>query len=323
MAWDSGGDWTGQTVNRLSTILAQLCTALNEREEAITGVQSVWPHINKTKPTPADLSGVPVFRSRDFALSLQSAIGNLAEYDSGRTWNFVNEADATYWTEAALLADIGFGASWITPTRAQEVALWHQIRAALEKLKYFRVALTLTNTRGSTASAYVPVSTGTVEDAWDAAAAAAQAFQGYGSCQIRGGRSLISGVPYYGVTINETMEYSASWTAASAGSPYSAILRYGQESDSVSQDPMQVNIGGASYLCDSPFDSQPYYDNFIVPAGLFTASPQTLAFTVTVPDDHPFNSTDQWGQSSRYTWLVSLGSYLFYRLEVGTDLTYG
>jgi len=99
MAWHNGGNWEGLSLVHLPTIIAELCYAINEREQIIgrgtyldawspwkeyydlTGNAStsealtVWPVANKTYPVAADFDGTT---NAQLISILQSVIGSFS-----------------------------------------------------------------------------------------------------------------------------------------------------------------------------------------------------------------------------------------------------
>ncbi len=60
MAWHNGGSWDGLPVNDIPIILAELCTAINEKQAVVGVTETEWDYADTTRPSAEDFAGAPM-----------------------------------------------------------------------------------------------------------------------------------------------------------------------------------------------------------------------------------------------------------------------
>lgn len=346
MAWYNGGLYEGLGVDRVATILAELCYAVNERQAAVACPLTSW--INNggpvgAYPTAADFDGMRVHRLYEVFDQLHLTLEDLATNTSYLDGFFVNPYDGEPWVLSDFITAMGYGTDWIPVDPSGQVphtntAIYNQFRLGIELLKYFShdIVTDLTQQLGK----YQDWTEGnassrpTQEDSWDTAVAALAPntpFLGLSpvfNCLNRRQGKISS----YNTSLRtrRTLRYTY---AAPAGVVVKGFLYFKVDtlgSNTDAQGDMDVSDGTTTQTLTGLLPSAlPRTIKFEQPASLFTGS--TFDFTlsmVNLPASHPFPSVETYSSEidvniprSGSSW-ERIGNVLT-ELQVGTDLTYG
>lgn len=139
MAWYNSGNWEGIPVSSLGVLLAQLCVAVNERQDYIGKSTTSFTVASGSKsfPTAADFSGMKLSLAittlKEIQLQAQGIIYN-GSYPNLR-W-FEDGVLLSSWS--SVLGSGGYGASWITPSYISDVRPYLQLKEYLSK--YTKIA---------------------------------------------------------------------------------------------------------------------------------------------------------------------------------------
>lgn len=159
MAWLNGGDWVGLSVSQLGEIVAEVLTAINERETAIGKTQQMWydPHgdATLTEPEATDFAGATRLGAasdthmRWLCTNLATAHAVLdaivPRYVSSSAGGWVDwamsAANQTLYTSIAqVLAEGSYGDEWIVMQYPTDIRPWIQVREVLDLLRWPKIS---------------------------------------------------------------------------------------------------------------------------------------------------------------------------------------
>lgn len=136
--WYNNGIWDGGVIplQELKFIIEQLRYAVNERRYAIGRGTTSFPALGVVGRR--DVNTPSTVWSNIYALREQ--VWALCTYSTGDTRRYVHPDTAEPWTPEALIADTGFGSTWLDFQRPQTCAnALHQLRACLERLRWIGI----------------------------------------------------------------------------------------------------------------------------------------------------------------------------------------
>jgi hypothetical protein len=326
VAWFNGGDWGGLRVATHGELLAELCTAVNERMTFAGYTPVTWAATGNTLPAATDFDALRVGDGsiRTTILQMQGAVEDLIDITGASEYL---KADGSNWANLAeLLTAAGEQATWYAPERVTDIRPLKQIRRAVDQLLYLNESVTVTP--GSRTIAFPPGSEfdgnpGAQETSWDEARTGGTSSGGFlSSAYVIGWsqeRSLSPQV--YFTNINFLGDYSLSWDD-SWGKVVLALLSLKDANNlgNTDSDPMGFTINGQAFQANAALGDIDDVDVSVVVD--WTASPQDLDFVHTVAADTPCNALPNYGDSGQ-RWVRIQSGGLLKQLRVGTDLTYG
>jgi hypothetical protein len=347
MAWYNGGNWGGLPIARGNKLLAELCTAVNERETAIGISQTDWRLGVGTLYEPAytDFGGVRVASKaqaagkpgvKDTLAALQAAIERLL--DPGvvlpTKW-FYDYDTGEEWTLSALRTAVGYGDAWLDVDRPQNIDVWLQIRGCLDRLRYLhstaRVDFEYNDISFATDIGDYGwyVGKGTIQNAWDESVdsitSSPMVYPSWSPENYRPVISYLPGAPVGDVLVTSSVRAQFEFSPL-VGAPRRGFFTWKDiqvNSNFSSADPVILTGGGLTLELSAGENAEVVREWIVDLTG--QTSPYNVNLTWSPPADHPFGEVTGAGPRECTRRVQSLGAtgLVLSELVIGTDLTYG
>lgn len=322
MPWYNDGDWAALWIRQTKHPMAEMCYAMNEREEfCYSGsAHTTWTSPAKQYPVADDFQGHRAPAEWVTIEEIRASIENIIAPDGG-TAVFVNPETGQLWDSLEeLLTAAGFGASWIAKGRVPHTDVLLQLKAVIELLKYVldEVSPTIissTQYSGSNSSGGPFL---TQQAAYENALAN-RAWTGAGFGLSSGCTAPhATPIPY---TVDVTTQ--AIWNIGTA-SPSRTVVGWRLRYEHITAgrpvpDAMVFSDTVNTFTASGSAASEYIYS--VWPAESLPSLPATLTLTWDYPEDHPFPAMVQGDSGTRQVWLSQLKFITV--LDIGTDLTYG
>jgi len=143
MAWFNNGNYDGVRIDNLTTILAEFCWAINEREDLFGDLfPTTWPIAGKRFPVASDFSGMR--RDTDLRLLIATIRQNMkSRHTSIDAIHTKGATDETEFSGIALgstrvLSEGSYGDTWLPLTYQTDYRIYDQIKEALDIIVYYK-----------------------------------------------------------------------------------------------------------------------------------------------------------------------------------------
>lgn len=337
MAWYNDGNWGGLPISYGGRLLAELCTAINERETYVGLTQTTWPIIAGAPVEPAQFTGLRIaaLATASTLTRMRTAIEALVAPSIPAAIRYVKESDGSDWTAAELITAAGFGDSWVAFSRISDIVPWLQIKACLDLLRWKKIVPTLNLVGQITGYADdydpgQPHPTGYQATYEKAQSVLAPGGGGDYLESIGAKRWTVPPLPRVLITVVR-LRTSATWEITAypvhPGSVRNGWI-YVREQLAPNALQLFVGHGAMDYELDGEsFTAAADTDNIrsiAKPAVFFQQSlPITIPFTLTLPEAHPYRDTDP-DDETISECVISIDTVVvLIELIPGTDLTYG